>query len=500
MTKTEMRDRSWDCVLTARSTLQSDHRQSPAPWPGPSTMMFLRFALLSAAAWPTAFVAAAEPADAEARAAALAREKQEVAQELARSQTALRETQDTLAKQSAEIGAIRAENAATRIQLGRLQAEAAASHFNPSNLPSAEAVVALEGERTAHRATKAGLNQRETQVQGLVAERTKLESEIRVARASAELASNTARAELRQTQTTLEAARAEATRLAAETLALQGRFATLEREAKAARQPTPADLAAMQIQERQLTALEQELTSTRNLLAQTEARIKSLQETNALLQRELTAATAAARMQDRPTITEEELAQLRIRAAAARELEQQVQQLETEKAAAMAGRGSATGDEVPRLEAARAEAEHKLNTVLRSYTLVARERDAWREQVQQLSVARDSARTAPATTAEVATETVGRTAARANPAPRPVSFSGPEDPAPVVPSTQVDPPRSVTLGQPAFSHRIAPGETLAAIARRYYGNPKRWPEIVAANRDVLRDQRSFAAGKMIRIP
>ena len=309
--------------MTARSTLQSDHRQSPALWPGPSIMMFLRFALLSAAAWPTAFVAAAEPADAEARAAALAREKQQVAQELARSQTALRETQDTLAKQSAEIGAIRAENAATRIQLGRLQAEAAASHFNPSNLPSAEAVVALEGERTAHRATKAGLNQRENQVQGLVAERTKLESEIRVARASAELASNTARAELRQTQTTLEAARAEATRLAAETLALQGRFATLEREAKAARQPTPADLAAMQIQERQLTALEQELTSTRNLLAQTEARIKSLHETNALLQRELTAATAAARMQDRPTITEEELAQLRIRAAAARELDQQ---------------------------------------------------------------------------------------------------------------------------------------------------------------------------------
>ena len=491
-------------------------------------MMFLRFALLSAAAWPTAFVAAAEPADAEARAAALAREKQQVAQELARSQTALRETQDTLAKQSAEIGAIRAENAATRIQLGRLQAEAAASHFNPSNLPSAEAVVALEGERTAHRATKAGLNQRENQVQGLVAERTKLESEIRVARASAELASNTARAELRQTQTTLEAARAEATRLTAETLALQGRFATLEREAKAARQPTPADLAALQIQERQLTALEQELTSTRNLLAQTkaalaaamaianrpdllpetEAQLKSLQETNALLQRELTAATAAARMQDRPTITEEELTQLRLRAAAARELEQQVQQLETEKAAAMAGRGSATSDEVARLEAARAETEHKLNTVLRSYTLVARERDAWREHVQQLSVPNGSARTAPATRAEMATETVGRTAARANPAPRPVSFSGPEDPAPVPTATRVEPPtqrhptppRSVTLGQPAFSHRIAPGETLASIARRYYGNPKRWPEIVAANRDVLPDQRSFAAGKMIRIP
>ena len=55
-------------------------------------------------------------------------------------------------------------------------------------------------------------------------------------------------------------------------------------------------------------------------------------------------------------------------------------------------------------------------------------------------------------------------------------------------------------GRPAFSHRIAPGETLSSISQRYYGTPARWQEIVAANADVLSDQRSFTTGKMLRIP
>ena len=72
------------------------------------------------------------------------------------------------------------------------------------------------------------------------------------------------------------------------------------------------------------------------------------------------------------------------------------------------------------------------------------------------------------------------------PASRPVA------PAPVRPAN--------FLGEPALTHRIAPGETLSAIARRYYGTADRWPEIVAANRDVLPDQRSFTVGQMLRIP
>jgi len=534
----------------------------------PSTMMFLRFALLSAAVIPAAF-AAAEPADAPAREAALARD-------LSRAQAALQETREALAKQSAEIAAVRAESAATRIQLGKAQAEAAAGRITPSSLPSTEAPAALERERTAHLATKAVLAQRESQVQDLAAERTKLESEIRVLRASSELAKTNATAETKTIlgqnvdlaarsavlARDLNSAKSEITTVrhelreqgakaatAAEALnnqlaASQNSLAATRAELREARtalesaaKPTPADLAAMQIQERQLAALEKELTATRTELAQAksalesalvnaakpgaaaeaEAQLLALRETNASLRRELAATTAAARMQDRPTITEGELTLLRDRAATARDLEQRVQQLEAEKAAAMAHRDAPAGDELARLEAARAAAESKLNTVLRSYTLLARERDALRDPVQSRSTA--SNRPVPATAAAdqptpafqtepaalTAAPAPARTAPRSYPAPRPVSFGGPEDPVPVLTVTRVAqprpaPPGSVPLGQPAFSHRIAPGETLASIARRYYGNPKRWPEIVAANRDVLPDQRSFAAGKMIRIP
>jgi nucleoid-associated protein YgaU len=55
-------------------------------------------------------------------------------------------------------------------------------------------------------------------------------------------------------------------------------------------------------------------------------------------------------------------------------------------------------------------------------------------------------------------------------------------------------------GEPARTHTIAVGETLSSIALRYYGSSSRWPEILAANRDVLPDERSFIAGRTLRIP
>jgi nucleoid-associated protein YgaU len=44
------------------------------------------------------------------------------------------------------------------------------------------------------------------------------------------------------------------------------------------------------------------------------------------------------------------------------------------------------------------------------------------------------------------------------------------------------------------------GDTLTRIALRYYGNANRWPEILAANRDVLRSERDLFAGRVLRIP
>jgi nucleoid-associated protein YgaU len=50
------------------------------------------------------------------------------------------------------------------------------------------------------------------------------------------------------------------------------------------------------------------------------------------------------------------------------------------------------------------------------------------------------------------------------------------------------------------THVIAAGDTLAKISLQYYGTPDRWTEIVAANRDILRDEKSLVIGRVIRIP
>ena len=49
-------------------------------------------------------------------------------------------------------------------------------------------------------------------------------------------------------------------------------------------------------------------------------------------------------------------------------------------------------------------------------------------------------------------------------------------------------------------HTVAEGETLSGIARRYYRNSQRWPEIFEANRNLLTDERSLRIGMELRIP
>ena len=55
-------------------------------------------------------------------------------------------------------------------------------------------------------------------------------------------------------------------------------------------------------------------------------------------------------------------------------------------------------------------------------------------------------------------------------------------------------------GAAARTHTIATGDTLAKISRQYYGTPDRWSDILAANRDILRDEKSLIIGRVIRIP
>ena len=49
-------------------------------------------------------------------------------------------------------------------------------------------------------------------------------------------------------------------------------------------------------------------------------------------------------------------------------------------------------------------------------------------------------------------------------------------------------------------HVVAQGETLYKIAQRYYGSGSRWPEILDANRDVLKNENAVRVGMELRIP
>ena len=49
-------------------------------------------------------------------------------------------------------------------------------------------------------------------------------------------------------------------------------------------------------------------------------------------------------------------------------------------------------------------------------------------------------------------------------------------------------------------HTVAQGETLYKIAQRYYGSGSKWPQILEANRDVLKNESAVRPGMDLRIP
>ncbi len=52
----------------------------------------------------------------------------------------------------------------------------------------------------------------------------------------------------------------------------------------------------------------------------------------------------------------------------------------------------------------------------------------------------------------------------------------------------------------SFLYRIRKGETLAILARRYYGDPKLWKRIYEANRNVLANPNVLTPGMLIKLP
>jgi nucleoid-associated protein YgaU len=67
--------------------------------------------------------------------------------------------------------------------------------------------------------------------------------------------------------------------------------------------------------------------------------------------------------------------------------------------------------------------------------------------------------------------------------------------AAVAPPVDAAPPPA-----PAKTYVVAEGDTLTRIARKFYGSSARWHDILDANHDVLKDEKSLVVGSTLKIP
>lgn len=51
-----------------------------------------------------------------------------------------------------------------------------------------------------------------------------------------------------------------------------------------------------------------------------------------------------------------------------------------------------------------------------------------------------------------------------------------------------------------WTHTVVPGDTLSGIAKKYYGDASRWPEIHAANKDRIKNPNLIYPGQTFIIP
>lgn len=87
-----------------------------------------------------------------------------------------------------------------------------------------------------------------------------------------------------------------------------------------------------------------------------------------------------------------------------------------------------------------------------------------------------------------------------SPATLPLSLPPLDQSAGIPRAAAPSPARTATAGATGRVHVVAPGETLYGIAQRYYGNGSKWPEILNANRDQLKNENEVKPGMKLRIP
>ncbi|ACB74771.1 LysM peptidoglycan-binding domain-containing protein [Opitutus terrae] len=165
-----------------------------------------------------------------------------------------------------------------------------------------------------------------------------------------------------------------------------------------------------------------------------------------------------------------------------------------------------------------AETEDKLNTVLRSYSLLERDSDlakaeaargaeeartaaakAAAESAAQISALFDELRQTQAQSAALAAENAQLKTRIAVLGPPPGStLASPARPG-ATPPPATTPAPAPAAAQPR-THVVVAGDNLAKLSRTYYGTANRWDEILNANRDVIQNENVLPIGATLRIP
>ncbi len=73
-------------------------------------------------------------------------------------------------------------------------------------------------------------------------------------------------------------------------------------------------------------------------------------------------------------------------------------------------------------------------------------------------------------------------------------------PAAAAPSPEPEAPPSAPEAPAERIHEVVPGDTLGAIAQKYYGKASLYMKIFEANRDILDDPNLIKVGQKLRIP
>ncbi|MCC6416565.1 MAG: LysM peptidoglycan-binding domain-containing protein [Opitutaceae bacterium] len=339
---------------------------------------------------------------------------------------------------------------------------------------------------------------------------------------------------------------------------LQNENQTLNAKLVATPAKDPAEAAALTSTQSALTAAQAELTRTQAARADLESRAHSLATEMDSLKARLADTEARLATTKKPTAPAPDptvMADLQARLdtalgsysrlqsendtlrAAAAQFEAKSSALESELAAAHA----ATPAPVEAAATANSDLQDKLNTALTSYRLLQDENDALRQNVGQLTErvnALDAQLAAAnsgsagltaqldrvsATAAQVdgLREQLRQTNDQLNQAnleneryrtrlaiAAPVStttYSAPTRPGTIA-ATNIAQPRPAASQPPAITpattrtHSVVFGDTLSALALRYYGNPVRWAEIYEANREQLPNERALRVGMELAIP